>query len=160
MHRGREGILIGAVAGLVLVALLVLQSVSGMGLINSRTVTTTTTTTVVTQQNTALWQVLKDNLTINGYPACVAISAGGMGGCPTSSTTTPTNETLANVELVSYRGNPYYSATFIISFNPANYPGAVSLPPNFAQTYWFTNSTVFCAKPPIDSPDVIYPVCP
>jgi Na+-transporting NADH:ubiquinone oxidoreductase subunit NqrD len=46
--RGREGILVGAGAGLALIVLLVLQSLIGSGLLSTRTVTSTTTAAVST----------------------------------------------------------------------------------------------------------------
>ena len=48
MQREREGILVGAGAGLTLIVLLVLQSLIGSGLLSTRTVTTTTTAAVST----------------------------------------------------------------------------------------------------------------
>jgi hypothetical protein len=114
-------------------------------------VTTSTTTTTVTRADSALWEVLKDNLTVHGQTACVAINWGALGGCP--SPIPSGNGTLSNVELISYNGSEYYSVTF-----PPLPAGAIF--PGVKFTIWFTNSTIFCAKPLFGLPAIGYPVCP
>ncbi len=116
-----------------------------------RTTTTSTTTTTVTQADSALWEVLKDNLTVYGQTACVAINWGSLGGCP--SPIPIGNGTLSNVELISYNASEYYSVTFPPLPPRAIFPGVMF-------TIWFTNSTIFCAKPLFGLPAIGYPLCP
>ena len=113
--------------------------------------TTSTTTTTVTQQASALWEVVKDNLTVHGQAACVAINWGALGGCP--SPIPSGNGTLSNAELISYNGSEYYSVTFPPLPERSIFPGVMF-------TIWFTNSTIFCAKPLFGLPAIGYPLCP
>ena len=110
-----------------------------------------TTTTTVTQQASALWEVVKDNLTVHGQAACMAINWGALGGCP--SPIPSGNGTLSNVELISYNGSEYYSVTFPPLPERSIFPGVMF-------TIWFTNSTIFCAKPLFGLPAIGYPLCP
>ncbi len=152
--REREGLLIGAGAGLMLVVLLVLQSAVGGGLLATRTETTTTTvTTRVTQQGSGLWLVLSDNVTVHGQTACMAINFGSLGGCPTP--IPYGNGTLSNVELISYDGSDYYSVTF-----PPVTEQAPLGTTTKTYTVWFINSTIYCVKPEFGFPALGYNLCP
>jgi hypothetical protein len=118
----------------------------------STMVVTTTTTVEVTQSPAALWAVLKDNLTVHGQTACIAINWGVLGGgCP--SPLPSGNWTLGNVELVSYNESEYYSVTFPPLPERSTFPGVMF-------TIWFTNSTIFRAKPLFGLPAIGYPLCP
>jgi hypothetical protein len=110
---------------------------------------TTTTTIEGTQPTTILWQVLRDNMTVNGHTACMVSAA--ILGCPNEN-----NATLTNVELINYKGALYYSVTF----PPLTNQGMPGVGKPIAYTVWFTDSTIFCAKPPIEFPAETYPVCP
>lgn len=110
---------------------------------------TTTTTIEGTQPTTILWQVLKDNLTINGPTACMVHAA--ILGCPNEN-----NATLTNVELIDYKGAQYYTVTY----PPLTNQGMPGVGAPIAYTVWFTNSTIFCAKPPIQFPAETFPTCP
>jgi hypothetical protein len=150
--REREGLLIGAGAGVMLVVLLVLQSSVG-GLATRTETTTTTVTATVAEQVSALWVVLNDNVTVYGQTACMAINFGSLGGCPTP--IPYGNGTLRNVELVGYNGSDYYSVTFP--------PVTVQAPlGTTTKTYtaWFTNSTICCVKPGFGFPALGYNLCP
>jgi len=111
----------------------------------------TATTTTVTQSDSGLWEVLKDDLTVHGQTACMAINWGALGGCP--SPIPSGNGTLSDAELISYKGSEYYSVTFPPLPERSIFPGVMF-------TIWFTNSTIFCAKPLFGLPAIGYPLCP
>ena len=153
MKRTSIALAILLILTIVFASLSVLEyTVPGFQRTTTSTVDVTTTTTVeATQSTTALWAVLKDNLTVHGQTACMAINWSALGGCP--SPIPSGNGTLSNVELISYNGSEYYSITFPPLPARATFPGVMF-------TIWFTNSTIFCAKPLFGLPAIGYPLCP
>ena len=147
--RESEGLLFGCGAGAMLVALLVLQSLIGGGLLAART---ETVTTEVTQQASAQWLVLNDNVTVYGQTACMAINFGSLGGCDVPSE----GMSLGSVELISYNGSEFYVNTFPPVTEPL--PGGESRTVTY--TVWFTNSSIYCVKPEFGFPALSYNLCP
>jgi len=90
-------------------------------------------TLTVSSGSSAVYQVLQRNLTIGGNAAAVLCSTEYL-DCPKS-----TNQSLANVELISYGGVRYYATNRTGS-------GYVS-GETVNRTFWFTNSSIYCISP-------------
>ena len=142
------------VIGIAAIMLLVGVAIGSIAFPVTSTKTYTETQTSPIYSSTS-WQVLKTNVTINYFAACMVLNAVGH-TCPTINTTS-NDSTLAGVELVEYQGTKYYMGNFsegpylgYASFDANGYPTPAS------RIVWFMNSTIFCIDPPYGD----YRACP
>lgn len=103
----------------------------------------------------AVYQVVKENLTLNGQAAQQPCIGFNLGNCTASSTVS-----LHNVDLITY-GSRYY---YLYSASESNgEPQNDSQPlPVTTYTVWFTNSSVYCINPahPLTNSERQNPTCP
>jgi hypothetical protein len=98
--------------------------------------------------SSASFQVLKTDATVPFDAECLVLEDTGH-TCPTvSAGDNGTNASpMRNAELVSFQGTRYYYA--------GNFSAGFTGPPG-SHDIWFTNSTIFCVTPSLDS----YATCP
>lgn len=103
----------------------------------------------------AVYQVVKENLTLTGAAASVPCEGMNLASCPA-------NATLAGVQLIQYGGSYFYLASQAEASGAPMEVNGVTASPSTTYAVWFTNSSVFCISPahPLTNTFRQNPTCP
>ena len=109
-----------------------------------------------TAQSTSDWTVVRTNVTVHGLPAFLGMCEAITASCPP-----PVQENYSlKVDLINYKGIPYYSYTGkiniggdVITMTRTDSTGGLSVTTismshsTVTYTAWFTNSSLYCVSP-------------